>query len=246
MENKTQTTGKAVKESPIIFSPDMVQAVLAGTKKMTRRIVKPMRRVAADVQAHPELDKMFKDYAEFFPNPYGNARDLLWVRENWMPEGFLDPEETEFMISYPATGGTMTGHLNEVKNKKYGEMIAKDGVSKIKPSIHMWVEFSRIWLQVKSIRIERLTNISPEDAVLEGIEYSGNTMIDGISTRTYKNYVDPNIKYCDPITSFRSLWESINGKDAWDANPWVWVIEFQIASCGGRRSVSKSVLEGLI
>jgi hypothetical protein len=89
-----------------------------------------------------------------------------------------------------------------------------------KPSIHMPKRAARIWLRITNVRVERLMDIKREDAKAEGIK------IDSITGTKFHNYVDGTTTY-NERTSFYSLWESINGKESLDSNPWVWVVEFQ-------------------
>lgn len=82
---------------------------------------------------------------------------------------------------------------------------------KWKPSIHMPKAAARIWLEVTNVRAERLQDISEEDAKAEGIE-----------------------SWIDAIDNFKQLWQSINGQENWEANPWVWVVEFKVLSTTGK------------
>lgn len=94
---------------------------------------------------------------------------------------------------------------------------------KWKPSIHMPKEAARIFLKVKSVRAERLCDIGSKDAIQEGV----STDSDG----RFFNYLQPRLWFVNDwrgaIASFETLWQSINGEESWDANPWVWVIEFE-------------------
>ena len=94
-----------------------------------------------------------------------------------------------------------------------------------------------ILLEITGVRVERLSNISRSDAVDEGIEtFKIDCGRDGLKT-AYKDYTSHNnaITRNNPIDSFRTLWESVNGADSWDKNPWVWVIDFKVAKVGGRK-----------
>jgi len=103
-----------------------------------------------------------------------------------------------------------------------------DGVFKCvkwKPSIHMPKPFARIWLEIMSISPERLHDISREDCRKEGIEQIG---------ATYRDYETKNSSTYNERRSFSSLWNKINGKGSWDANPWVWAISFKVLSTTGK------------
>jgi hypothetical protein len=97
---------------------------------------------------------------------------------------------------------------------------------KWKPSIFMPKKKCRIFLEITDVRVERLQDISEEDAIAEGIK---KTWInDDIKQCRFKNYINDGKGSKSPIDSFNSLWVSINGKDSWKANPWVWVYEFKV------------------
>lgn len=94
------------------------------------------------------------------------------------------------------------------------------------PSIHMFRSASRILLEIISVRVERLQEISPSDSIAEGIERT-------VTGDGWRRYSDPETEAvglppCQcPRHSYRSLWEHINGETSWDENPWVWVVEFK-------------------
>ena len=202
-----------MKERPIIFSAPMVRAILAGRKTQTRRAV-------ANVDADGTVWKSRHRYRGVRPMtdappdilewcPYGQPGDRLWVREpfDFIPSGGPDePQACE--IVYWATGS------NEPRTapSEYNPMIY--GREKVRPSIHMPRWASRITLEVVSVRVERLQDISDPDAMAEGC-----------STR--------DMRHGDRLASvYARLWESINGAGSWDANPWVWVVQFQSAEGG--------------
>jgi hypothetical protein len=190
------------KEKPILFNTEMVKAVLSGRKTQTRRVVKP--------QPTPDPSKIvrFNDdeficesnsgkVGIFEPNtlkcPYGQVGDRLWVRETWQS----DKDKTKFI--YKAD---------------YSEFFTCDNdiLFGWKPSIHMIRRASRINIEIVDIRIERVQDISPEDALSEGITFIGKP------------------SYFTSIIVFKRLWDSINKKRGygWDVNPWVWVVEFKV------------------
>jgi len=211
-----------IKEHSILFSTSMIQAILDGRKIQTRRIVKTPKII----NQFPDLLKSVyldgdgnwifwssdsNDHASFtkkaYPTgnnqgikcPYGQAGDRLWVRESFS-RGIGSMGES-FVYAYRATD-----------SEEFGPW---------KPSIHMPREACRVLLEITGIRVQRLQDISEEDAIAEGIdvfsyEKAGlNFEINGQCTR-------------DPIKAFEFLWDSINAKKhPWDANHWVWVIEFK-------------------
>ncbi len=199
-------------ERPILFSGPMVRAILASTKSQTRRAFSPrmeklMRAAAAMGEVSHFLDEGSMqpndlDYVRSFC-PYVQPGDRLWVRETWCRQwdderGFLD--ECWYRASDP-------------------DVVSVDAMEKSpwKPSIHMPRWASRITLDIKAVRIERLQDISDQDAAAEGVA----TWAPGA--------LSPDSLNADPSDQFRWLWCSINGPDSWDANPWVWVVEFERA-----------------
>lgn len=217
-----------MKEHPILFSSQMVRAILDGRKTQTRRVIKPPRwAFIDDVQASKTTNNRFfvwvpddcdTEYQIYCP--YGDAGDTLWVRE------------THAIVPRTAYQNS-TGVEQILKpNDNHDLAIFKEGwkrspPSRWRPSIHMPRWAARMLLEVTHVRAERLQDISEADAEREGIEL--------IEHNCFKNYLAgkpydeiPGYEYLqDPIGSFRSLWKSINGADAWDLNPWVWVVEFE-------------------
>jgi len=204
---------------PIIFSTPMVQAILEGRKTMTRRVLKP----------YPDEGSIPKKCTHLFDNerplwgytycfnekdlsevthiavtcPYGQPGDVLWVRETFGKllsfDKFVYKADCESKYDKPALGW--------------------------KPSIHMPKSACRIWLEVTNIRVERLQDITKKDAISEGI-LSDHT--DGDYYYFYPcNDLRDDTYLDNPITSFYSLWKSINGQESWNSNPFVWVIEFK-------------------
>lgn len=205
-----------MKERPILFSTPMVQAILEGRKTQTRRIIKFCKKVDADFlneiifrnfqfyrdQSYRAIfDTDEHPFSEKFP--YGKKGDILWVRETWCPGLCIkDP------YAYKAT--FKKSDLEEGFNEKI----------KWKPSIFMPREACRIRLEITNIRVERLKDISDQDAIDEGIEFRKDIEM-------WRSYYLNDTWYGNPIWSYRSLWEKINGKDSWNSNPWVFVIEFK-------------------
>jgi hypothetical protein len=207
-----------MREKPILFSTPMVKAILDGRKTMTRRVVKAP--VLYKVVAPPSLISQVGDVWEFLWNgkmvgggfkikpPY-SVGDLLWVRETW--RRYSRSECTCYEYCQCPPDGTFLYFADWGPNE-----------SKWKPSIHMPKTAARIWLEVTSVRVERLQEITEEDAVKEGIKnvFERNPHYDGTIGSAIK---------INHLTQFRELWDSINAKRGygWDVNPWVWVIEFK-------------------
>ena len=131
--------------------------------------------------------------------------DILWVRETWQTT--WNENKKSWDTIYKADGGYW---------------IDDDGIMKWKPSIYMPKKRARIFLEVTNVRVERLQDITEEDAIAEGIERVSIAPF----VHRFKNYLCNN-KFIGPKESFKTLWMKINGIDSWKSNPWVWVYEFK-------------------
>lgn len=186
--------------------------------------------------------------------PYGQVDDILWVRENWRVSAWRI-EDSEIKIEYaygqqkwidihwvmkePLSLEWLYGYISTLEEKGIIEPIElgdDEGVYQFKkeipwrPSIHMPKQACRSYLKVKSIKVERLHDISEEDAINEGISRwydNRHYHKGGTGAWRYKNYHTNEMDLLDPIRSFQTLWESINGKESWKSNPWVWVVEYE-------------------
>ncbi len=190
-------------EKPILFSTEMVRAILEGRKTQTRRIIKgPGEINRNDYNNHWPFVRTEEGYEEK-PCPYGEVGNLLWVRET-----FIKSEYATDLYYYKTDKGVS---------------------GKWKPSIHMPKSAARIWLEITNVRCERLNEISEQDAISEGIEQTEDKAFGKVWANYGKLYKDA-LFYYNPIHSFASLWENINGEVSWRLNPWVWVIEFKLIS----------------
>ena len=206
---------------PILFSTPMVQAILEGRKTMTRR-TKGLEQVNENPNdwgfhnvSTDETRTFFhfrKAEGEKIKQIFGTSNfkvgDVLWVRETH--RALVDCATGEFAYwSYKAD-------MPDDFHKQYPH--------KWKPSIFMPKSACRIFLKVKSIQVERLQDISEQDAIAEGVE-----KIADYGTTGYRLYTEPEASYSDidAMYSFESLWQSINGRTSWDANPFVFVYEFE-------------------
>ena len=196
---------------PILFSTEMVQAILEGRKTQTRRVVKN----ADEIAENPHAKGWFiNENGMAIQCPYGQPGDVLWVRETWSK--IITPDSKEAFVY------------------KADDDFYKDTIedwSGWKPNIHMPKEAARLFLFIKSVRVERLNEISEEDAIAEGVQLiefncfknymqGKDWVYDGLNQNGYEMIEDP-------VGSFSSLWSSIYGYESWTANPWVWVIEFE-------------------
>ena len=187
----------------------MVRAILDGRKTQTRRVVK-----GAEKETWQGGECGIRDPYVYWNIggrahrcPYGQPGDRLWVREAWAP---LFEEDTGFCGVRFAAGGMAE------EDKRAGEYL--DGTDRWRSPVCMPRWASRITLELVSVRVERLNEISEEDAIAEGI-----ARFDG----AWASYDKIMWRYTAPENSFRSLWQSINGPGSWAENPWVWVVEFR-------------------
>lgn len=201
-------------EHPILFSGPMVRAILAGAKTQTRRVCKPEWLRCLDSEDDEDRAKAVAGC------PYGAPGMRLWVRETWAEAGNedhapLDPRRALYRA--------------DTKPGDYGADVFQDGREYFdgwRPSIHMPRWASRIDLEVTGVRVERLQEISEEDARAEGVdEWIPCEIRTGIRARIWGG----GKRQGTAREHFSILWDSINSKRGygWDANPWVWVIEFR-------------------
>lgn len=235
-----------MKERPILFSAPMVRALLDGCKTQTRRVIaRPLQHPGwteyvyfGPSKNNPSCPSMAIECGPDYPDgaddkvlcPYGAVGDRLYVRETWSQPTTLDPGPTAFRADYPAC---LPGYTN---------LPPVDQIT-WKPSIHMPRALSRIMLEIVSVRVERLNGCSEADAEAEGCERLDSEREDRDwklcptcgGTRLHRALgpnggviEDVDCRDCDTYAKrYRHLWESINGAGSWDANPWVWVIEFR-------------------
>jgi hypothetical protein len=206
-----------MKERPILFSAPMVRAILDGRKTQTRRIVDQRAFIETDRDAAPgrghieQSNDLFGAYAiELLRRPYGSVGDRLWVRETHaqfaVGEGMDRPVPQ--CVAYRATCDG-DGGFDYVNGR--GEVM-RIKVTKWTPAIYMPRWASRIALEVTGVRVERLQQISEEDARLEGVG-PDSTQLPPNNTHRW---------------AFHRLWDSINAKRSpWSSNPWVWVVSFK-------------------
>jgi hypothetical protein len=207
----------------------LVVASLAGTKTQTRRIMKlsaaPERWVGTEPELHPDRC------------PYGRPGDRLWVRETWSTTAEWDdisPAKMRGMALAAGYGTAMAASYEDafgpVKYAAGGEVNAdllgpSPSWGRWRPGIHMPRWACRLVLQVEGVRVERVRDISEDDAKAEGVTTRGRTLGDQVR----HGFTAPA---ADHRTVFRDLWDSINAQRpgaSWEANPWVWVISYRKA-----------------
>lgn len=216
-----------MREKPILFSGEMVNAIIAGRKTQTRRVITPQ---PTDYGCrHAGGDRWVWTLGEK-KCPHGQRGDLLWVRETWCPANSSDGP----VICYRANYGRryMSDECFPMNYDLYPNagcgawsVWAGDLESGVegswRPSIFMPRWASRIALIITEIRAERLQDISDTDALAEGVTEAPS----GIEHVRYATkYNDMSI----PRALFRGLWDKINAKRgySWESNPWVWVVSF--------------------
>lgn len=210
-----------MKERPILFSAPMVRAILEGQKTMTRRAIKQQR---------PEWALVVGTKEPILSCPHGKVGDRLWVRETWTFDNkeYLKTYKDEPWRGTPDPGRAGVYYRASERNP--------DSFPLWLPSIHMPRWASRILLEITEVRVERLQDISEEDALDEGIREETNIIVGASCAGGQHREITGDRYFYDggseegyetPIIAFRELWESINGPGSWDANPWVWVVCFR-------------------
>lgn len=232
------------KEHPILFSGPMIQALLEGRKTLTRRIVNPktpedfalMVNMNAGINVQQQIDELIR-----CSSPFGQVGDALWVRENFRVNSW-SPEEFEMTFRYEADKAISNQIVieNEDMYNRLWEQSCEDLIKagyeidpdenfsnydvdklRLRPSIHMPRSVSRLQLENTNIHIERLQDISEDDAIAEGIDKN----ISGDGRLVYKNYFeDATSWHRHPQDSYRTLWQTLHGIESWYVNPWVWVL----------------------
>lgn len=178
------------------------------------------------------------------------AGDILWVRETWKV-GAWDHEDATAAFDYKASPEIKKTEWVDYEDLDRFEKLMESAIAELdklgiepivdeenekfewkwepgqspfkwKPSIHMPFEAARIFLKVTDVRAERLQDIYHSDARDEGVDF-----IDGINGRLYYNYLTQNFSEVSSRSSFMTLWESINGKNSWKEDPYVWVYDYE-------------------
>lgn len=228
-----------MKMRPMLFSGAMVRAILDGTKTQTRRVVKPKYLLKhGDIVEWREQNNIWfglNGYttAAICKCPYGKPVDFLWVRETFCLENTYDyhgdhvvPSDGRPIIKHEDHGDGAYWLIPHYRATEPEPNIvpyrcdADDDRTRWTPSIFMPRWASRITLDITDVRIERLQDISEEDCIAEGIN---NIMAaDAVGKDPVSHILLPAA-----VHGYAYLWECINGPGSWDANPWVWVIEFE-------------------
>lgn len=218
---------------PILFSQEMVKAILDGQKTMTRRVVKLPSWSTGNFNDFGFNDGYFCVIADNtgceveIASPYGKIGDELWVRENHKIYLNFD---SQIYIKFSSHDRVFDVHNTKAISSQTMEKITNRNLKKNEwhscPSIHLYKEFSRIKLTITDIRVERLQAITNKDAKAEG---ASNTL--SMSDFDLLKEIDPNYVIKRPFLEYQfgflALWCKINGVKSWTDNPYVWVIEFK-------------------
>lgn len=229
------TTSETTKSRPILFSGEMVRAILSGSKTQTRRILTQRNSTvlgypgSSPLWAHLHFDHPMGCHKDRGSHIFGCGPDCEYLHvPAWHPD---EPEE---VVQYRVRSVNRPGDTLWVKETfQSGDIAQNDppgavyratdpdwenvGGWKWKPSIFMRRSQSRITLEVESVRVERLQDISEADAIAEGVDH----------TTPFKWRKDEWQNKTPNIARYAGLWELINGAGSWDRNPWVWVISFK-------------------
>jgi len=223
-----------MRERPILFNGDMVRAILAGQKVQTRRVAKSVMAVHTRTgEALADIDSA----GPRVPCPFGQPGDRIWVRETWQHvhpiqvadgrysqrgyAGIPGPPPVGYRTIYRADGeypaiyslGGEPWPYRSLQPFERNGMQAFVDEPRWTPSIHMPRWACRLVLEITAVRVERLQAISEADAVAEGLS----------QTESGSWLPGP----CEhPEWAFHQLWAQVYGEPSWEANPWVWVIEF--------------------
>lgn len=209
-----------MRERPILMSAPMVLATLEDRKSQTRRVVKHQPFYdQGSLLFHMKGSKWQSGSigaAAFCP--YGKPGDRLYVREKFKRLGFDASAGLRVLCGY------------QDSSERWVQVPSRDDVF-LKPnwipSIHMPRWASRITLEITDVRVQRLQDISEEDAIAEGIYRPG------IEIETGWTFDGHRYGYAFAASAYRELWNEINGIGSWDANPWVWALTFKRVEVAG-------------
>ena len=220
-----------MKERPIVFSGEMVQAILEGRKTQTRRVIKPQPpldewgiskwETSSFEVGIPYLANSLRTYT----CPYGQPGDKLWIRETWAHD---DPD----------CDNVYCENVDHIWYKASEVKIVADsfsGKAHWRSSIFMPRWASRITLEIVSVRVEKVRDISEADAIAEGMIYHDNGLNQYNQQKSswvwkHEGIEDSSNNCLDSARfAFGNLWDSINAERgySWENKPWVWVIEFK-------------------
>ena len=198
-----------VRELQILFNDEMVQALLTGRKTCTRRAIKlPDKMTGRPIgKSGDSSNPLGFFYPGGIKRPPYQPGDILYVRETWSEIKNADGSHKKYV--YKASDQYPFGESRYIIKFNW------------KPSIHMPKEAARIWLKVTDVRVERLQDITEDGAKEEGANFKNGKNV-GLEEKMRRTAIE----------RFAEIWNSTIKKTdldryGWDANPWVWVIEFE-------------------
>lgn len=204
-----------MKHIPMLFSTPMSAALQKGSKTQTRRIINPQPVIDEDsgyvyVQNHKHMLDIHNWHAELLEfEEYGLPQDVIWVRENCWVHNTWQKGVNDHLIVPGSNVFYDTDNLNTLNKEHY---MRRSSMLMAKP-------LCRKFLEIEAISIQQLHDINDEDAIAEGILYNNDMLMYNYLLKMYCNI--------SPIDSYKTLWQSINGKDSWNLNPWVYKITFK-------------------
>lgn len=215
-----------MRERPILFSGPMIRALLDGRKTVTRRVLEEPPGMLVDGRGTP-FTTVYEQKEDSLQRRnilcrYGQPGDRLWVKETWRPEASSIGHRIGWKLTYAADDAVLFSDLARVDGSWRCPKAAKNG--NVTPLfMPRWA--SRLSLEVVSVRVERLHDITEEDSRAEGVE----RLLEANGWRNYEpEPAFESVSYhLTARESFASLWRSINGPESWDANSWVWRVEFR-------------------
>lgn len=188
----------------------MVCAILDGRKTQTRRVAK--LNCSGRVELHHRQWHV-NDVAATKACPHGQPSDALWVRETW-----ATPRTYDCMRPRDCDPRTPLYYAADQSHGKLVQWSGDEDLGKLRPCIFLPRWASRITLEITGVRLERLNDITHDDARAEGIQLGDDSML----------WEPMGVHSCiSAMGAYANLWDAINGPDSWNANPWVWVIEFK-------------------
>lgn len=235
------------KERPMLFNGDMVRAILSGQKTVTRRLVPEWQlpskthddeRWISVAQRHQRWgfgvfgeteEECMANYSTEYRTccPFGAPGDRLWVRES--TEAFDSPCGAVTLARYRADKSPVM-YLDDDDGEPIHAVAHWSYPRDVRPSIHMTRAQARILLEITAVRAERLQEGEGETA------YESRYVAEGINRihhgdgeyyyHAFQNEPGPG-NWVDPFDAWRELWVSVYGAESWNANPWVWVVEFK-------------------
>jgi hypothetical protein len=249
-----------MRQIPILFSTPMVQAIQEELKTQTRRAIKPqpeLREFIGNQTGNkilgwqiPGTDKFWQTIdtpdTSLMHCPYGKIGDILWVREvhykigHWEKVPGIKTKTGRMKWRFVSDSDEVRYYDNAPDEYRKGRHSKDPGTSTWHKRLARFMakSYCRIFLEIKSIKVERLKSISNEDALAEGIDrytvfdtmvrYShyGEARKDFIRGSEY-GFDSGKETQSAEVASYCCLWMSINGRESWISNPWVWVIEFK-------------------